>query len=440
MASDTLVQPSAPPRTLQHSLRYLLWLELPWLLLLGLPLTFPGRFVPMPWTPTLVLLLFMFWPLHGWLDWRHKSLHHHMAMLPVWGILGALAISVAIAPDRRAAWLMGAHLTWGIALYVALLHWPPSQRWPSLVTLSIIGVALLLSVIGPPLLGKTLRSAWATALFVAVLPAIHGWEEALNPNILAGGLLLALPLLWSWALAPWGRQWSTRIFNILFALVLLALAWWILQVLTLTDSRGAWFAAAISFVVVVVLRWPQLTWPTLMVGFLALFWLLFNDPWERLAEVMANGMARDYNSRMEIWVRSWHAFRTRALTGIGIGNFVPIVVHGMLPIRVTLSPQVTHAHNLLLQVAVDLGVLGLASYLGAMVMSGIGAAQAWRHSTGVRRTQAGGALGALIALNLHGLVDAPLWNSKLAFLPWLLFALCILLKRATHDDLKAERD
>lgn len=432
---STTVKIYSPTRSVhlvvERFLRVILWLELPWILLLAFPLTLPGRFMPVHHTPTLILLLFVFWPIRGWLALRDKGIRYPRWLIPVVGLLIALVISLIVANDLRFAWLMTAHLALGICLFVALILWPPTQRQPLLVALGVIGFALFLSVIGPPLIGETLPSARASTLFVMLIPMVKSWQEPLNPNILAGGILLGIPLSLALALAPWRNDWKSRILDLFRTVFWLFTAVWLCQVLTLTDSRGALFAAICSLVIVVVLRWPMLIWLALNVAFIGSIWLLMNDPLQKLNFIMATGMASDYNSRMEIWVRSWLAFRSHWLTGIGIGGFVPLVVEGMLPIRVPLSPQVTHAHNLILQVAIDLGILGVISYLACMGISVVYAVRAWRENVG-KRTLATGTLAALVALNLHGLVDAPLWNSKLAFLPWLLFALAILLAQPSR--------
>jgi O-antigen ligase len=411
--------------TVVHWLRGLLWLEPLWVLLLALPLTLPGYFLPMRYTPTLILLLFVAWPLRVWIAWYCGQTLRQPLLLPVGGILLALLVSLAVAIDLRLAWLMAGHLALGVALCLALIYWPPAQRWPTLVAGAIIGVALLLSILGPPLMDNAIHSPRAAAFFAQFTPLVQGWHESLNANILAGGLLLAIPLLVALALAPWDAGWW-QVGGLLRTSLLLGLVWWLIQVLTLTDSRGALLATAVSLLLLVVLRWPKLTGPVLVLLFFGLVWLLLHDPWTQLNGIMANGMAHDYNSRVEIWARSGRAFRSHWLTGIGIGGFVPLVIEQMAPVRFLLSTQVTHAHNLVLQVGVDLGLLGLLSYVGCMGVSVAGCVRVWRDGQGWSRALASGVLAALVALNVHGLLDAPLWNSKLAFLPWLLFALALL--------------
>ena len=409
----------------------LLWLEPLWVVGLGLPLTLPGRFVPVQYTPTLILLLFVFWPLR-WLDWQRRGLSRLGMAQPFMRwlllLLATLPVSYLVADDKRMAWLMLAHLLWGVALALALLHWPLTRRWPGLVIAMLVGLALLLSVIGPPMMSNTLRSPRALALFAPLVPLVRGWGETINANILAGGMVLGVPLVLALALQPWRQGVWARLGDGVRLALGLALTWWLVQVLALTGSRGALLAAGMAMLVVIVLRWPRLWLPALGVVVAGLLWIMLNDPMFYLNALMADGVGREYNGRMEIWVRAWQALWRHPLTGIGIGGFVPEVVEGMPMVRFPLNAQVTHAHNLLLQVGVDLGLVGLLAYAAIVVSSGMGLARVWRHDDARQRTLAGAGLGALTALMVHGLVDAPLWNSKLAFMPWLLYALAALVR------------
>lgn len=411
----------------QAIVRALLWLETPWILLLALPLTFPGRLLPISTTPTLIFLLALFWPLHLWAAWRGgpRRLEPPAALLLL--MLLALTVSLFVAADLRQAWLMAAHLAIGIALAVALPRWPPARRRPTWMMAAPLALAGLLSLVGPPLLGHQLSNPRAAAFYAPFGAVTAGWNETLNANILAGGLLPAIPLAAAWALLPWTRGALGLSRGLARTLLGLGLTAWLLQVLALTNSRGALAAAVVALALVAVLRWPRLTLPVGIATLAGGVWLLLHDPWTQLQAVMATGLARDYNMRMEIWVRSWQVLSEQWTTGIGLGAFIPTVIEQTLPVRVALSAQVTHAHNLWLQVALDLGVLGLVAYVGWTVYSVLQGVYAWRRGDRAVSGLAAGVVAALLAVNIHGLVDAPLWNSKLAFLPWLLFALAQLL-------------
>ena len=89
---------------------------------------------------------------------------------------------------------------------------------------------------------------------------------------------------------------------------------------------------------------------------------------------------------------------------------------------------ITHAHNLWLQVGIDLGLPGLIAYLALFINVFVMLFRVLRHrAAALDWTLAAGTLGASVALLIHGIFDAPLWGVKPAFIPWLFVALAMLL-------------
>ena len=146
---------------------------------------------------------------------------------------------------------------------------------------------------------------------------------------------------------------------------------------------------------------------------------------------------RRRSPRPEIWLRAVSAIQDFPWTGIGLGLFEPVIPQ-LYPYFV-LADGIEHAHNLFLQVGVDMGIPGLVAYLAIIFCTVAALARPlqrpWRRtvqdqtSQSERRRQsrnwalAAGTLASLAAMGVHGLVDAVTWGTKLAFLPWLLFAL-----------------
>jgi hypothetical protein len=83
---------------------------------------------------------------------------------------------------------------------------------------------------------------------------------------------------------------------------------------------------------------------------------------------------------------------------------------------------------LLLQVSLDLGLPSFIAYLALYANTlALLIVTLRRRAAAINWTLAAGTLGALTAMFLHGIVDVPLWDSKPAFLPWLLIALAMLI-------------
>ena len=89
-----------------------------------------------------------------------------------------------------------------------------------------------------------------------------------------------------------------------------------------------------------------------------------------------------------------------------------------------------HAHNLFLQVAVDLGIPGLivwlAILLGAIYSAWQAQREAARSKLGWMRGFAVGLLACQAALVVHGMVDAVTWGMvRPAPLVWLVWGACV---------------
>jgi hypothetical protein len=78
-----------------------------------------------------------------------------------------------------------------------------------------------------------------------------------------------------------------------------------------------------------------------------------------------------------------------------------------------------------LQIGLDLGLPGLIVYIALLInLVAMLISLCRRHPCHtLNGTLAVGAFGSLVALLVHGLLDTVTWGTKLAFFPWLLYAL-----------------
>ena len=439
--SSSQVGTAASTGRLARAGQRLAWLEPVWLTLLAPAILLPGRFWDVHLQPYFVVALFLFWPV------RRLAYGRWTVPSPLtWPTLVLLAwtpVTIAVAIDRTRAWEAAGYLLLGIALCVALVNWPPVRRRPWLLVWPIVMTGLLLTVLGPQIMrvGEGSRFLRLPALEPLLGQLADQVGETINANVLAGALVLTIPFTLALAVEP---RWSRRGWWPLLA-ALLALSG--LLPLVLTQSRGAMLATGVALLVLLLLRWPATAW-TLPLLAAAAAYGVYTIGWRAILDALSSNTSLvGLSGRVEIWDRAWHALHDFAWTGVGHGLFAP-VVPWLYP-YFTLAGDIPHAHNLLLQVGMDMGVVGILAYLGVLVavffMAGHtlrrAAARRARYTDdepGRRRHHltwalSAGLLAAFTGMTLHGLVDAVTWGTKLAFLPWLCYALAVALYRGPNQ-------
>ena len=386
----------------------------PWLILAVVPLLlFPGRHSP--WALVVIALVWgCRWLSRGRLSVRTPS---------DWGIIGMLLMSgigfwVSVDPSLARAALY--QVLAGVAIYYGVTNWADSggRLWVATAGLLALGGAVAL---GGVLTVGTIRHK----LFD--VPQVMGrvrlpLGETVNPNVLAGGLCLILPVALSLALfAKFDRQSPERARLVRALLILDALA--MLVAAVLLQSRGAWLALGLGLPLVVTLgsRWRKALLVALIV---AIVILLNRVPLDQVLEAISTGGAiNGWDKREEIWSRALYMIQDFSYTGIGLGTFG--VVGPVLYPYFLIGPDahIPHAHNLFLQVAVDLGLPGLISFLslygGSLWLAWTGCQRARSWGRADEKALFLGLFAGLVAMGLHGMVDAVTWGIvKPAIVPW----------------------
>ena len=127
--------------------------------------------------------------------------------------------------------------------------------------------------------------------------------------------------------------------------------------------------------------------------------------------------------RMEMWNRAGYMIQDFAFTGIGLGQFNP-VLHGLyVPFLVAPETFVPHAHNVFLEYALELGIPGAVAF-GALVVAFF--RLCWRASRASDRTVQWTALGlglGLIGFLVYGLTDAIAPGARAGLVVWVVLGL-----------------
>lgn len=375
-------------------------------------LMFPNRFsvaalalLPLVWLARLIT--------------RRRTLRRTAADWPLAGLLLMASVSVYPSIDLAASHPKLYGIILGLYLYTLLVEhlYSPLARqvWAALLVLGGVAVALAGLVGTSWITGK-----WALAdaiyarlprLVTAVRTSAGALEGGFHPAEVGGTLALLLPCALGLALFCQSR--GARL-----ALGAASLA--MLGTLALTVSRSALVGVGVALLALAVLRWPRLAVALLVVVVAlagAVWWL---GPQRIVASLFTVEMATTLGARgrLEIWSRALWLIEDFPLTGAGLNTF-PVL--GPLLYPSTLlgdAARVPHAHNLFLQVGVDFGLPGLASFLGLLAAAGLGLARTWRAAQGWEQGLVAGLLAGLLAHLVFGLTDAVALGAKPGVFLW----------------------
>ena len=474
----TAAKPYLPIEERSLTLAVLTWicrLEPLWLALLAVPVSLPGL-LPVAWQPYVVLALLLFWPLQ-WVRARQTGSVYRFGDWRLFVLLGWLPVNLLTAVNHGAAWATTGYLLLGVAFYVAVINHVTLKRRPMYFGWLLLLLTLALLLGAPPLV------QWKSNFRLFYVP-LYDWfqllslniGETIHANILAGALVQLLALSVALALPPkvrslrlpstmtladdtagaeegeqgkrvrirhhrsdYLRQWGAAAIGLLT-----------LGLLLLTQSRGAYLGTGIIFLVLLIWRWPRLSYglPLLAIG--GVYALYQFGAWSIFDLLGADNTFGGAEWRAEVWYAAGQALHDFPYSGIGIGNF-RTVLPLLYPNAAITHEAATHAHNLFLQIGLDLGLPGLIAWLllvGGALWQGIARLRRPLQLTTViehnryessRRLHrrlvryvrqhnealalTAGALAASCGLLVHGLLDAVTWGTKLAFLPWLILAI-----------------
>lgn len=391
-----------------------------WLVLLAL---LPAVLIPISILPLLLLVLPGLWLA------RRRVTGHFVPPTPLHqplaGLLFMVLLSMGVTPDLAFSWPKIAGLVYGVALFYGVLAF--SGRTPRHLWLTVSGLWLCgLGTAGLSLLGAQWPNKIpALAALIQPLRSLSLFDEGFSPNEVAGVLLWPLWPMMTLTVVAWA-MWGRKRPFITFALSFATIAVWVLFLLTQSRSAFLGVAVAIGLVMVAIAgryRRPVL-WGGLLLFVLGLGVTILTPAGQWL---LAGGdTINSLSGRAEIWSRAWYAILDFPLTGLGMNNFrrvAPVLYPFFL---ITPGLDIAHAHNHLLQTAVDLGLPGLAAYLAIWAITGRVLYQKWHNQPDLwLRALYLGVAASLLAYFVYGLTDAVALGARPGFIFWLLLALAL---------------
>lgn len=244
-----------------------------------------------------------------------------------------------------------------------------------------------------------------------------------NPNTFAEMLIMLLPVVLALVLCA-----KHKLSKLVAAGVFLTGT----AALGMTYSRASWVGFAVSLVVLIFLWKPKLIPAFIIVCALAIP-LLPTSIFHRILTI-TNTSDTSTASRIPLYEAALSTIRRSPITGAGLGTAAVQAFIADNNLYHAKAPFV-HAHDIYLQVWVETGLLGIVSFVGAMLFNIKNAARTVRHcSDSAARTITCAGAAALCGTMVCGLADY-LWNyPRVMSIFWFLFALTIAGTKLCHAE------
>ncbi len=341
---------------------------------------------------------------------------------PILLLIFMSGVSLLVTADSTSTAAQVTRLLAGIAGFVALVNWARSRQQLFLSSLFLLTAGALIAILAPVIV------RWNQAKGIPIPNAIYEsfpllFSDAVHPNVMVSIMVMLLPLplaylLLSYRRGPWPL--STRWAQILLLLALILMS----IVLLLTKSRGGYVAGIIGILTVLwYSRWRILALVlTLLTTGLGI-WLIISAEQQATTLVGELADAGTMAFRQQIWrIASW-MISDFPFTGVGMGTFNDVAMR-LYPLPAVSDPG---AHNLYLQVGVDLGIPGLIAFASILIlaiyMSSSSISSLAAQDNRAFRALSVGLLAGITALLFHGLIDVTVWGTRVGFLPWLMIGL-----------------
>ncbi|MGA9351515.1 MAG: O-antigen ligase family protein [Anaerolineae bacterium] len=346
-------------------------IEIPLLVIIYAIFTFSDR-IPLLGLVAIGLL----WMAHWWATGRLTTTTP--MDIPVLAILTMVPLSLYVSVDRSLSQPKSYGLILGVAVFYAVVNATRTIRGVQFAAVALVLVSaavVMLGLVGTDWFPSKLFS-WP-ALYDHLPKLIRGIPRSIvggfSSTGVGGTLVFLIPVLLS---LLWNGRSTTRIQETSDNRLLQI--WWawnrpilVLSLLVttftlaLTQSRGSFVGISVGLLALAAWYDRRALWaiPTLALALLA---LIKSGKGAQVIQFVLRVNPDAVQWRIEIWQQAMSMIRDFPYTGVGMGTF-ETAVNIMYPSSIIrLYTPFTHAHNELLQVAVDLGIPGLVGYVALL--------------------------------------------------------------------------
>lgn len=343
-------------------------------------------------------------------------------ILVFWGIALMVGIMVSADPADTLPKATGAIL--GLAVWRFLVISLQNARHVSLAVVVLLLTGIALSFLGIASLDGLTK--------IPVLANFNPFQSTLfsglggHINQVGGLICLFLPLLVSMSIFPPPEFRRVAPRAILITATLL-----VTLILILSQSRSGWIGSVVACFLLLVLwaiispdsrhrRILRLAASAFVISmFVGIVWIgpsRILDLWLNPPRETTIGTLTTLNYRKVLWPWAVEAVNDFPFTGIGLGAFRQVIPR-IYPLSMGPDVDISHAHNIFLQTALDVGLPGLIVYLALLFVALAVGWRVARHDNDFRPISIGLVCG-LVAVHIFGLVDAQVIGSKPGIILW----------------------
>jgi putative inorganic carbon (HCO3(-)) transporter len=202
-------------------------------------------------------------------------------------------------------------------------------------------------------------------------------------------------------------------------------------VVLVAQSRSAWVALTLGLTGMCVVEFRRIRLPAMLfliggIALLAVLWPVGAGDWLVQQAWTASPGEASWATRMELWSRGLWTIAEYPLTGTGMNIFRRMAWHSFQLLRFEYGQDIGHAHHAYIQVALELGLPGLVSYLAVLFAATGSGWLTYRGSSNrlIRHI----ALASVTGVAVHaiwGFADAVALGAKQSFLWWSVLALVV---------------
>lgn len=194
--------------------------------------------------------------------------------------------------------------------------------------------------------------------------------------------------------------------------------------LMLSESQGAWAAVLVALFIGIL--YSRMRWMGIVMILVVGIALLIEPIRDRIVPILTFTDVSGEVRRV-LWMGTFRLIQDHAIWGVGLSGF-PAAYDFYREARHVELLQ--YPHNIVLNFWVEMGILGVISVIGLLIAATRSAISA------IHQPEKIAALGMLIVVIVHGLVDVPFFKNDLAVLWWFVFflAMCSIKTTKSSDD------